>query len=81
MSIRTNVSDALDQVETNQLAQLRHNVEQEERIVKLEQLIDLFEQAISALTTVSTENAKDITNLYTNLDTAMQDIDAISANP
>ncbi len=79
MSIRTNVSDALDQVETNQLAQLRLNVETDERLAKLEQLIDLFEQAISALTTVSTENAKDITQLYTNLDVAMQDIDAISA--
>ncbi len=79
MSIRTNVSDALDQVETNQLAQLRLNVETEQRLAKLEQLIDLFEQAISALTTVSTENAKDITQLYTNLDVAMQDIDAISA--
>ncbi len=81
MSIRTNVSDALDQVEENQLAQLRLNKETEDRLNKLEQLVDLYEQAITALTTFSEQNHQDITRIETNLDTAMQDLDALNATP
>lgn len=81
MSIRTNVNDALNQVEANQLTQVRVNVETEDRINKIEALLDLFEKAITNHTDYIEANTADITQLYTNLDLAMQDIDAIAATP
>ncbi len=78
MSIRTNVSDALDQVEENQLAQLRLNKETLDRLNKLEQLVDLYEKAITALTDNAHQNTTDITRISTDLDLAMQDLDAIT---